>query len=191
MKAETRARVQAVCEHVGASDAVCDYMQVILWREAFGGHAGVWHDGGRGLGPMGLNLRWHRDKWPGPDDVGKRRDDLEPDDEHPMFCVPEVSALVALEIMHRAVRRWNARNLVGVNAVFAGRMRTHRLEDGTALRVPGQAYDAGLCARLDARGVRCLAPITARDLGRRVPYSERRELALDLHEAFGRVGEAT
>ena len=169
-KAETRARVQAVCEHVRASEAVCEYLDVVVYRESFGGAAGVWHDQGRGLGAMGLMISAHRDKWPG-------------NDEKPAFCQPEVSALVTLEILHRAARKWNAGSLGELDSVFSGRMRTFLLEDGSKLRTPGKP-SSGICARLKRRGLRCHARLTAKDLGRRVPYRKRRGLAWALAARF-------
>ena len=171
LKAETRARVAAVCRWAQASNDVCEYLQVVLWRESWGGHAGARHDDGAGLGPMGLALKAHADKWPG-------------QDEDPMFCVPEVSALVALAILRRAVTRWNARDLIGINSIYAGRWRTYVLEDGSGLRAPRDIANPGLCRRLEARGVGCRTPVLLGDLGRRVPYSKRRGTALALNVLF-------
>lgn len=124
-----------------------------------------------GLGAMGLSLRWHRDKWPG-------------DDEDPMFCRPEVSALVTLAIMRRAVLRWGATDLVGVQAIFArGRGMEVPQTDGVLRRPP--SFDGrGLCKRLRARGVSCHARIEEKDLGRHVRYRDRRRVAEELGEAF-------
>lgn len=174
-RAETRARVQAVCEHVGASPLICEYMDIVVIRES-SGRPGVRHrlgQGEDGLGAMGLSLWWMRHLWPG-------------DDEDPAFCQPEVSALVALELFRRAVVRWNATNLVGIQAVYAGSLSVWVDDEGKRHRSPGRSWDPGLCARVAARGASCLTPITVEDLGLRVRSSERRELAYELAERFDR-----
>lgn len=173
-RTEARARVLAVFDYVGASEAFRTYAKVIGSRES-SWMPGVWHDGGRGLGAMGLMISAHHDKWPG-------------DDENPAFCWPEVSALVALEVMHRAVHNWHAGNLVEIQAIYSGRFRKIVLEDGTVLRAPGRTTDPNLCARLARRGVSCLAPITAADLGRRVPKHRMREVAAELAAKFEGAG---
>lgn len=183
-KAETRARVQAVCKHLRASPLICEYLDVVVCRESFCGAAGVRHTralGENGLGAMGLSVWWMRHLWPGTD-------------EDPAFCQPEVTALVAIELVQRAVVRWNATNLVGVQAVYAGRFHTWVDDEGVTHRAPGRGGETlinpGLCARVNRRRLpstklaSCMAPITAADVGRRVPARHRRELALELAARF-------
>jgi hypothetical protein len=172
---ETRDRVEAVCRSVGASKAVCAWLDASLVRES-SGRPGVRHTRGRGemgLGPLGLSVWWHRDKWPG-------------SDEDPAFCSPEVSALVALEIAHRAVDRYEAHNLVTVQSIFAGRWRCFRdvETDGDKMCFATQTENVRLCAALGARDVDCYDRIEKKDLGRRVPRSQRRERAEALRDRF-------
>ena len=187
-KARTRERVQAACEALGASEIVCDYDQVIVWRESFGGEASVRHMRGvdsdgtpeHGLGPMGLSLRWHADKWPG-------------DDLDPALCTPEVSVIIAHEIYWRAVTRYNAATIVDLQAIFAGRFRCTTVDRwGWLARAwpvlapvlpaasrecwptPTARMTSDICERMQARGHHCGRRITVADLGERVPLDERR-----------------
>lgn len=170
-KAMTRERVAAATRDLGVSAEIAAYHQLIVWRESFGGEASVRHSLGEdvlgqedGLGAYGLSLRWHRDKWPG-------------DDEDPAFCTPEVSTSVVHEIIWRAVTRYGARNLVEIQAVYAGAVRCR---DGACRFTISPARRRGLCARATRRGLSCWAPITTRDLGRRLGDEERRSWALGM-----------
>lgn len=171
---ETRARVQATCRAVGASKAVCEWLDVSVVRES-SGRPGVRHTralGEVGLGPLGLSLRWHRDKWPG-------------QDEDPAFCTPEASALVALEIAHRAVDRYEVDDLVGVQSIFGGHWRCFTdTESGDKVCYASREEDVVLCSALAARGVDCFDKISKKDLGRRVPLKKRRETAESLAAKF-------
>mgnify|MGYP007022321895 CR=1 FL=1 len=210
---ETRERVQAVCKHVGASKPVCAYLDAVVVRES-SGRAGVRHTKGtpekgiteNGLGPMGLSLHWHRDKWPGKD-------------EDPMFCHPEVSALVALDIVHRAYGKWGARNLTEVQAIYGGSWGCFRPEANTRASAPidaGVRVIAGMlgfvippiesldlrgekecgpvitartrnvCRRLDRYDVSCWRELSKEDIGTLPPMDERRDLAARLAFDFGR-----
>ncbi len=176
-RSETRARVRAVCRHVKASEAVCDYLDTVVVRES-SGRPGVRHDGGRGLGPMGLLIASHHDKWPG-------------DDEDPAFCQPEVSALVALAVMRRAVIRYHAHDLVTVQSIYGGRWQCYAHPGEPRLCFATQTSNPRLCAALEARGSDCHAPLRLEDLGRRVPKSKRREVANRLAESFENTLEAS
>jgi hypothetical protein len=171
---ETRARVQATCRAVGASRAVCAWLDASVVRESDGA-PGVRHtraSGEWGLGPLGLSLRWHMDKWPG-------------GDEDPAFCSPEASTLVALEIAHRAWTRYEARSLVLVQSIYGGRWRCYHDADTTERRCfATQIENPRLCAALGARDVDCHEPLHRRDLGRRVPLRDRRALAERLASDF-------
>lgn len=172
---ETRDRVQATCRAVGASKAVCEWLDVSVVRES-SGRPGVRHTralGEVGLGPLGLSLRWHHDKWPGAD-------------EDPAFCTPEASALVALEIAHRAVDRYSVEDLVGIQAIFGGHWRcfTDKEAGGDKVCYPTREEDVVLCSALGARGVDCFDKISKKDLGRRVPLKKRREVAEQMRQRF-------
>jgi hypothetical protein len=191
-KARTRERARSACEALGASPIICAYDDAIIWRESFGGEASVWHERGtdadgtreRGLGMMALSLRWHADKWPGTD-------------EYPAFCTPEASIVVAHEIYWRAVTRYNATNIVEIQAIFAGRFRCTTVDRwgwlarawpaiAWALPVaerecwpaPTARMTADICERMRARGHHCGRRITVADLGERVPLDGRRAWVL-------------
>ena len=117
-----------------------------------------------GIGPLGLDKRWHRDKWPG--------------DPEPAWCLPEASALVALDIARRAVVRHGAKTLTMVQAVYA--FRTYRDEYGDRhIKIDPNA-DARLCRALRARGRSCREHIDLADIGRPTPVADRRRRAFEL-----------
>ena len=168
-KARTRQRVHATLRSLGVSSSVHAYHDAILYRESFGGEASVRHTIGEdsdgeqehGLGAHGLALRWHASKWG--------------DGADPGFCTPEVSTVVAHELIWRALTRFGARNLVEVQSVYAG---AARCRGGMCSFTLAPKRRRGLCSRLAKRGVDCWAPITREDLGRRLGPEERREWAL-------------
>jgi hypothetical protein len=168
-KAATRERVQGALAELGVARAVRAYHDAIVYRESFGGEASVVHALGEdsdgvpeyGLGTHGLSLRWHADKWG--------------EDADPAFCTPEVSTVVAHELIWRAVTRFGARNLVEVQSVYAGAFECRA---GACRFTLAGDRRSGLCGRLRARGVSCWAPITERDLGRRLGAEDRRTWAL-------------
>jgi hypothetical protein len=193
-KARTRQRVQAACKALGASPIICAYDDAIVWRESFGGEASVRHTQGRdadgreehGLGPMGLSLRWHADKWPG-------------NDEDPAFCTPEVSVVVAHEIYWRAVTIYGADSIADIQAIYAGRFvcEHHRqwawlarlpwIGPRLAPRLPTRRecrpaptskMEARICERMAARGYNCHSIVRESDLGKRVPLEGRRGWAV-------------
>ncbi len=191
-KARTRDRVQAACERLGASPIICAFDAAIVGREAFNGEASIRHTRGldsdgtpeHGLGPMGLSLRWHADKWPG-------------DDEDPSFCTAEVSVLVSHEIYWRAVTRYHAETIVDLQAIFAGRFGCTTVDrwgwltrawpmlaavlpgaERECWPMPTQRMTADVCERMAARGFSCYRRITVDDLGERVPLDERRAWVL-------------
>lgn len=165
---ETRARVRSTCQSVGASEIVCDYLDAVVIRES-SGRAGVRHtlgEGENGLGAMGLSIRWHRDKWPG-------------EDEDPMFCHPEVSALVTLAIMRRAIVRYEAGDLTEIQAIFGGSWDCWgEGRDRMCRAHPRRTRD--LCTRMTRRGWSCYRPVRLRDLGREVKRRDRRIYAARL-----------
>lgn len=170
---ETRDRVQAVCKAVSASPIICAYMDLITVRES-SGRAGVRHVKGHnenGLGAMGLSLRWHSDKWPG-------------DDEDPQFCHPEVSAIVALAIMHRAMIRYNAKNVVELQSIYAGHWYCEGEGRDRKCHPRVVPRDTNVCSRLSARGHDCWEQIDQSDLGRKIPLNKRREFVADMLSKF-------
>jgi hypothetical protein len=168
-KAASRGRVQATLAELGVTLAVRAFHDAVVYRESFGGEASVEHVQGAdadgvpeyGLGTHGLSLRWHAGKWG--------------DGADPAFCTPEVSTVVAHEIIWRAVTRYGARNLVEVQSVYAGAFDCRGGECRFTLSARRRR---GLCSRLSARGVDCGAPISEEDLGRRLGPGERRAWAL-------------
>ena len=106
---ETKARLRYACKEMGGSPITCAFLDAVAIRES-SGRSGVRHtkgDGENGLGVAALSLRWHRDKWPG-------------DDEDPMFCHPEVSAIVVFDVIRRAYHKFQARNFLEVQAIYGG-----------------------------------------------------------------------
>lgn len=179
---DTRRRVQKVCKVVGASPIICAYMDAIVVRES-SGRSGVRHTGGKnenGLGAMGLSLRWQKDKWPG-------------EDEDPMFCAPEVSAVVALAIFHRAFKKWKAQDLVDVQGIYGGHWECYNTYPSWSKPVQkpervcrarrNYRHVGGLCKRMKDRGFSCRTKITRKDLGRFIPRHERREFATNVANA--------
>lgn len=202
MRRDVRARAQQACVSLGAAPIICLYVDEIIVRES-SGRASIRHSRGNGedgLGPMGLSLRWHADKWEG-------------DDEDPKFCQPEVSVLVALEIMRRAIDRYNAVDIVGIQAVFGGHWRCERRDEYVRIEAGAWASVAvatsrgrlfatpldlavglavgrsgsrecfpepkslDICDRLRRRGYSCWEQIGVDSLGPRVRLGDRRRKA--------------
>ncbi len=181
---ETRARVVAACEALGAAPIVCAYADLVVVRES-SGRASIRHTKGQdehGVGPMGLGIRPHQDKWPG--------------DPDPDWCTPEASLVVAHEESWRAADHWGARSIPGIHAIYgAGVGGCSALRPMWWRHVPGLAqllrfvprrscrpglprHRPRLCSRLRARGHSCAATIGPEDLGRRLPLEERRAWAM-------------
>lgn len=118
---------------------------------------------------LGLDKRAHRDKWPG--------------DPEPAWCTPEASVLVALHIARRAVKRWGARSVSDIQAVYA--FRTARTEEGNLILVKDRRSDERLCRAMRARGHGCRTTVKLKDVGRWVPVPERPARAAELADAFG------
>ena len=168
-KRRTQERIEGVLEDLAVAPIVRAFHRLVVCRESFCGEASVRHTLGEdvlgqedGLGAYGLSLRWHANKWPG-------------EDEDAAFCTPEVSAVVAHELMWRAVTRYGASNMVEVQAVYAGAVTCRNGDCSFELSASKRR---GFCERLAGYGHSCWAPITERDLGRRLARSERREWAL-------------
>lgn len=176
---EARARLAAACTShlVNASPVVCAWVDVSFDRESgyAGGGPGVWHKRGSGdvgLGPLALSLKWNRHRWPG-------------EDEHPAFCQPEVSVIVALSIAHTAWHKYGARTPIELQSIFGGHWKCVHVEGkrGKVCR-PTKTKNSHLCRGLKRRGFDCEERLNESDLGRHVPVGERRELARQLQQSF-------
>jgi len=167
-----RQRIRRACKATGAAPIVCAYHDAVTVRES-SGRSSVRHrlgKGENGVGPQGLSIVSHADKWPGPAD--------------PDFCVPEVSFVVTHEIVHKAVTRYGARNLWDVQAVFAGRFGcVGDGSSGTCTNVQQDKTTSAICGRMQARGFDCYAPIGRRELGQRIAKRDR--AAWVLRQRFG------
>jgi len=170
MRREVRRDVQAACKAAEAAPIVCAYADAIVVRES-AGRAGVWHELGRnelGLGAMGLSLRWHADKWPGKD-------------EHPEFCKPAVSFVVAHAIMWRAVSRYKAETIAEIQSIYSGKWDCWHDPEGVRTCRPGWSRAIpGLCKRMESRGFDCHQKLPKRALGKRIPFRERRDFVASL-----------
>ena len=163
-RAEVRGQLRTGVRFVGGSHAYRVFTASVAQRESFNGRASVRHslgEGERGLGPLGLNIPSHRDKWPG-------------DDEDPQFCRPAVSFLVFHAVVWRAVHVYHASDWVDVQAVYSGRFTI--TADGS-FPDPNERTERIICGRMEARGVSCYEPIGARDIGRKVRFGDRRAAA--------------
>lgn len=165
-KRDTRRRVQRACRAMGMSNSICVMMDVIVCRESSCGVTSVRHTRGtrgkgeNGLGAMGLSLRWQSDKWPGRD-------------EDPMFCVPEVSAVVTSAIFWRALKAYDAKDFRDLQAIFAGRF--FKDEFGKYFAKRSYRGDRDICNRLASRGINCKTKINRAKLGRFIPKDARRQ----------------
>ena len=159
---QLRRDIQDAAIEFGASPVFRAYLDAVAVRES-SGTGSRWHDDGAGLGPHGLNITSHADKWPG-------------GDEYPAFCNPRASAVVVQAIAHRAVSKYGAANAWDIQAVFAGRFEC---VTGNGECTPEQQdrTTAAICSRMEARGFSCYAPITKKDLGPLVPMNQRRAFA--------------
>jgi hypothetical protein len=174
---ETRERIQAVCEELGASPIICAYYDLIVVRES-SGRAGVRHSlgtrgqGENGLGALGLSLVWHKDKWPGKD-------------EDPMFCSPEASAVVAHAIFWRAMKRYHAESIGDIQSIFGG-FFTCTGEGSDRACFPSREYEDGshLCNNMERRGFSCHTTISREDLGREIAFGQRRDFVDKMRRKF-------
>lgn len=163
---EDRTRLRAACEAVGGSPLYCAYVDAVGLRES-SWRRGVRHDNGadadgreeRGLGILGLSVRWHHDKWPG--------------DPDPDWCQPEASFAVLHAIAWRAVDRWHARDLAEVQAVYGGHWRCSASAGRRTCELLGYPSEGRLHGMLRRRGHSAYTPISARDLGERLPKRRR------------------
>jgi hypothetical protein len=171
---EVRDRVRQGCKRLGASPILCAYYDAVVVRESSGspGARHVSSPRDNGLGPMGLHLRATRQHWPW-------------DDADPMYCRPEVSLLVAHSIVWTAVTRYNARSILGVQAIYGGRWECSSESGRNVCRpkISGKTRSA-ICGRLRDRGYDCDAALLRSALGRRVPVEERRAEADRLSRAY-------
>ena len=163
---EVRRRVKRACrQELHASPALCAFYDAVVVRES-SGRASRRHTLGKsefGLGPMGLNLASHHDKWPGRD-------------EDPAWCTPEASLIVAHAIVWRAVKRYHAESLLDVQAIYSGRWECNTDAAGVrrCFADPNERTVSAICSRMRGRGHSCYSLITPDDLGKRVQLGNRR-----------------
>lgn len=160
-RAEYYARIRASSIAHGESPITQAYWDAVTERESHGRGA-VRHTKGErenGLGGLGLGYIHHK-KWPGP------WDDM---------CTPEYAHATARVIAQIAIDKYGAKNILDIQAVYAGRMGCV----GRTGDCPGWQQDmtSKICPRMAKRKFSCTTPITAKDFGVRVPYSERKLFA--------------
>jgi hypothetical protein len=187
-KQRTRDRIARACALAGGSPNYCEFWQAAITRESWGGVASAVHTRGTdvdgeqeyGLGALGLSRKWHRDKWPG-------------DDELPAFCTPEAAFLVGHAIAMRAIVHYHAETLVEIQAVYGGGSSWRRCTDAglpawlrhfglgwlvertagrrTCSVIPQRRHYAAVCDRLPVQI--CTAKISRADLGGRDDLLDR------------------
>lgn len=142
VRRDSRRWATRACRSLGASRAACEVLDAIAVRESSGDPCAV-HiqgDGEYGLGLHGLSWSTHYRKWFAPEEKLNGS----------VFYVPEVSAIVALRILRRAVSRYDASTWVEANAVYGGRIRGNR-------PVSSEKMDGLFCRRLELAGLDCHA----------------------------------
>lgn len=143
---QTWLRSRAMCEYVGAHPDTCEFVEAVGNRESRHRLCSV-HVKGHdefGLGPHGLDLFYHWDKWSGRRWYPRMGWEVAKE-----FYVPEVSTIVVLRIVNRAIYMHHAKNWVEVNSVFAtGRVRVR------------EEKDAAFCRHLSRWKLDCLSPPT-------------------------------
>lgn len=157
---QTRRIVRDSLRARGASRKFLAYADAVIVRESSGA-ASRWHDGGRGLGPAGINHATHARRWPRP--------------LVPALCDPVVSAAILQDIVADVITRHGAANAWEIQAGYAGRFEC--IGEGHPTKVcTAEQQDrttAAICSRIEARGVGCYEPITLADVGRRMTRAER------------------
>ncbi len=154
---EVYERVRAYSKARGDSQTAQAFFLAVAQRESHG-RASVRHtrgDGENGLGPLGLNRRSHRAKWPGAwEDV----------------CTPEVSVEIAHAIAWLAVDKYRARTFLEVQAIYSGRW----VKTDKGWRAdPSDRTVRLICPRMRKLGKSCDTLISGRDLGARVALGDR------------------
>lgn len=166
---QTFDRAEAVTDALGTSAIIAAYHQELIQRESRG-RASVEHNYGfdsdgtpeHGLGAYGLSIRWHSDKLDGGGDPG--------------FCSPEISAVVAAEIMHRAWTNYGARTVLELQSVYSGRWDC--TSQNRCVFTLSWKKRRDLCARMRDRGFDCHQELKHSDLGERLDPEDRRPWAL-------------
>ena len=169
---EVRDRLDYTFRSQRAAPIIRAYVDVIAYRESYGGTASVRHTLGKnenGLGPLGLSIRFQGRFWSG--------------DPDPDFCTPEVSAVVAHAFFWVAYDNYQARSIADLQAIYGGHWSKSTLwPSGRIVRRANQWYKEKprLCAMMKKRGYNCEEKITARTLGRRVHVSKRLDIVAKL-----------
>lgn len=167
---EVRDRVHDACRAQGAALIVCAWLDVSGLRESSWSPSVRHRRGERedGIGVLGLDKHAQRRRWP--------------EDPEPAWCQPEASVVVALSIARSAIRKWGARDVSDIQAVFA--FRTFRDEDGQLHVRKDYRANERLCKGMMARGFSCRRPVTLKDLGPRTPVEDRPARARELAALF-------
>ena len=146
----------------GARPIFLAFVDAATIRETHG-VASRWQDGGTGLGLHGINITTHAKRWPTP--------------LSPAICWPQVSAAIVQDIAHDCAVRHGASTPWELQACYAGRFEC--IGDGGGKECTARQQDQttwAICGPMEARGFSCHQPITAKDLGRRIPQAERKAL---------------
>lgn len=128
----------------GASAVFLAFVDAATIRESSGA-ASRWHDGGSGLGPHGLNVRYH----------GKGRN----------LCDPRQSAEAVRDLIARCIRRHRVSNIWEAQACYAGRFECIADAPGDCTAAMQDRTTDAICGRMAARGFDCYASIGTKDLG--------------------------
>lgn len=142
-------RAFKTCRALGATREACAVLKIIAYRESSGDGCAVHVRGNGGseygLGLHGLSWELHWPKWFRPMDQDVTTD---------AFRIPEISTVITLRLLRRAVHRYNARTWVEIHAVFAGRIKHNRA-------APTDRDRINFCNRLAPKGIECNADASA------------------------------
>lgn len=135
VRRDARDRIQHTAKAMGLSKDARSVLMTMVTRESGGDPCSV-HTLGKGeygLGPLGLSVRWMLGHWDR--------------NAHPrVLMIPEVSAVIAIRVMRRAVRLHGANTWTEINSVFA---------TGKIKKRPEK--DRLWCNRLERRGISCVS----------------------------------
>lgn len=170
---EVRDRVLSACKLAGDAPIMCAFYDAVVMRESRG-RSSIRHtraEGEDGLGPMGLSLRWHADKWPG--------------DADPAWCTPEASLAVARAIVRRAWVRYDAVDLLDVQAIYSGRWGCSTLGGRRQCYAdPSGRTRSIICGAMRRRGYSCHTKLKPGDFGKTIRKRDRAKWVDDMAAAF-------
>lgn len=145
----------------GARPIFVAYLDSATIRES-SALASRWHDNGAGLGLNGVNITTHAKRWPTP--------------LNPAICSPRVSAAVFQDIARDCITRHGASTAWEQQACYGGRFECTPNGKGTCTGPMQDRTTSAICDRMAKRGFSCHAPMTLKDLGRRMTLDERMAL---------------